>query len=133
MTLRSARRAARRAYHRAAHLDTFAELPDHEPEECDGLERIDLESGASLDIDAFRLDAIMEAAAPILRRHAIQEHARRYGRRTVQLTVPEQSAVRFAVSEIIEDIGREPNKSRADLQRLQALRRVMAKLDALPS
>lgn len=124
MTLRSARRAARRAFHRAAHLDTFAAVPDHEPEDCDVSE-------TELDIQPYRLDAMLEAAVPILRRHAIQEHARRYGRRTVQLTPAEVAVVRAALWDVIEGLETDAGRDRADTQRLAAARRARAKLDAL--
>lgn len=120
MTLRAARRAARRAYHRAAHLDTFAAEPTHEPEQCE----------VDADVSGYRLDAVLAAAAPILRRHAVQEHARRYGRRTVQFTAAERAALRFALSVVIvEQEG--AVLDRAGRLRVQALRRALGKIDAL--
>lgn len=121
MTLRTARRAGRIAAHRAAHLDTLASSPDHAPEDCP----------EGLDLPGYRLDAILGAVAPILRRDGVQEHARRYARRTVQLTVPERGVLRSMVSAELDDLEGEAGRSRWQTQRLQSLRRILGKLDAL--
>lgn len=119
MSHRAARRAARIAYHRAAHLDTEAATPGHGPEDCP----------LDLDIPAYRLDALLDAAEPILRRHAIQEHARRYGRRTVQFTAAEVAALRADIQLVLESwTGAMSRDQRAHYM---ALSRVLAKLDAL--
>lgn len=114
MSLRSARRAAREAYHRHAHIDTEALIPDHSPERCE----------VGLDIDGGRLDSMLAALWPIVRRFAVQEHARRYGRRTVQFTPAEVQALRLAIAARTLQLGEDRSSSQ---QRL-GLRRIVAKL-----
>lgn len=132
MTLRSARRAAREAYHRMAHLDTLGELPDHGPERCDIAALHERAPLAGLDVDPTRLDAIMAAVAPILRRDGVQEHARRYGRRTVQFTDAERSVMLKALLDYQMMLATTRTDRAASLER-QAAKRVALKLDAVGS
>lgn len=117
MSLRTARTAARAAWHRMAHLDTLAALPPdgHKP------------AGCELDVDAGRLDAMLAAVWPILRRHAVQEFARRHGRRQLQLTPSEVSATRRALRDRQAVLAGAP-RSRDSFQEAQAIARTLAKL-----